>query len=116
MFRVQPKAKACLCLACTALLFSAITMAPPSGPFPDVAQRPGHLLRPGASSADIPMKWSTRKGEPPHQPETHAEFEPFYIPAARYAYRAGFAVAPPTGSIVVSGFAPTIEGVRPGVT
>jgi hypothetical protein len=60
----------------------------------------------------------TRSGQvalPPqmHQPETHAEFKFSNIPAALYAYPASFAVAPPPGSIVISGFAPTIEGVRP---
>lgn len=61
----------------------------------------------------------TRSGQqvalPPQmdQPETHAEFEFSNNPAALYADRASFAVAPPPGSIVISGFAPTIEGVRP---
>jgi hypothetical protein len=55
-----------------------------------------------------------------HQPETHGEFEFSYIPAALAAVSGGSGsvtiTPPPPGSIVVSGFAPTIEEAHPGVT
>jgi hypothetical protein len=92
---MRSKAKTRVCLACAApMLWAVVHTCYEEAP---ILMRSGQLVAPPPET---------------HQPETHAEFEFSYIQAALTAVSGGGG-APPPGSIVISGFAPTIEGVRP---